>query len=59
MNRNVAEAASGSTHIVSTIAGLAVGAQRTSEQVGAARESAGQVAELGAELANAVRRFTV
>ncbi|WP_346621152.1 methyl-accepting chemotaxis protein [Blastococcus montanus] len=59
MNRNVAEAASGSQDIAAAISGLAAGTQETSQRVEDAQRAAVELAQMSGELQEAVRRFTV
>jgi methyl-accepting chemotaxis protein len=59
MNRNVAEAASGSQDIAAAITGLAAGTQATNERVEDAQRAAAELARMSGELQDAVRRFTV
>ncbi|TFV87197.1 methyl-accepting chemotaxis protein [Blastococcus sp. CT_GayMR16] len=59
MNRNVAEAASGSQDIAAAISGLAAGTQETNERVADAQRAAGELARMSGELQDAVSRFTV
>jgi methyl-accepting chemotaxis protein len=59
MNRNVAEAASGSQDIAAAISGLAAGTQETNQRVGDAQQAAVELARMSAELQEAVGRFRV
>ncbi|MGY2066904.1 methyl-accepting chemotaxis protein [Blastococcus sp. SYSU DS0619] len=59
MNRNVAEAASGSQGIAAAISGLAAGTQQTSQRVEDAQRAAVELGQMSGELQEAVRRFTV
>ena len=59
MNRNVLEAANGSQGIGSNVAGIADAASQTSAGVNDAQQSAGELAEMGAQLEEAVGRFRV
>ena len=59
MNRNVAEAASGTQGIAAAISGLAAGTQETDQQVADAQRAAGELARMSGELQEAVSRFTV
>ncbi|SOE00204.1 methyl-accepting chemotaxis protein [Blastococcus haudaquaticus] len=59
MNRNVAEAASGSQDIAAAITGLAAGTQATNERVEEAQRAAGELARMSGDLQEAVSRFTV
>ena len=59
MNRNVAEAASGSQNIAAAITGLAAGTQETNERVVDAQRAAGELARMSGELQEAVSRFTI
>ncbi|SEL80839.1 methyl-accepting chemotaxis protein [Blastococcus sp. DSM 46786] len=59
MNRNVAEAASGSQDIAAAISGLAAGTQETNQRVEDAQRAAGELARMSGELQEAVSRFTV
>jgi methyl-accepting chemotaxis protein len=59
MNRNVAEAASGSQGIAAAITGLAAGTQETNQRVSEAQRAAGELARMSSELQDAVSRFTV
>ncbi|MGY1719921.1 methyl-accepting chemotaxis protein [Blastococcus sp. SYSU DS0552] len=59
MNRNVAEAASGSQDIAAAISGLAAGTQETNQRVEDAQRAAAELARMSGELQEAVARFTV
>jgi methyl-accepting chemotaxis protein len=59
MNRNVAEAASGTQGIAAAISGLAAGTQETNQRVADAQRAAGELARMSGELQDAVSRFTV
>jgi methyl-accepting chemotaxis protein len=59
MNRNVAEAATGTQGIAAAISGLAAGTQETNQQVADAQRAAGELARMSGELQEAVGRFTV
>ncbi|NYJ05741.1 methyl-accepting chemotaxis protein [Petropleomorpha daqingensis] len=59
MNRNVAEAASGSQDIAAAISGLAAGTQETNQRVDDAQRAAAELARMSGELQDAVARFTV
>ena len=59
MNRNVAEAASGSQGIASAISGLAAGTQETNHRVGEAQRAAADLARMSSELDRALSGFTV
>ena len=59
MNRNVAEAASGSQDIAAAITGLAAGTQETNQRVEDARAAASELARMSGELQDAIGRFTV
>ncbi|MGY2002748.1 methyl-accepting chemotaxis protein [Blastococcus sp. SYSU DS1024] len=59
MNRNVAEAASGSQDIAAAISGLAAGTQETNQRVEDAQRAATELARMSGELQGAVARFTV
>jgi len=59
MNRNVAEAASGTQGIAAAISGLAVGTQETNQRVADAQRAAGELARMSGELQEAVNRFSV
>ena len=59
MNRNVLEAANGSQGIATNIAGIADAATQTTAGVNDAQQSAGELAEMGAQLEEAVGRFRV
>ncbi|HYH24510.1 MAG TPA: methyl-accepting chemotaxis protein [Blastococcus sp.] len=59
MNRNVAEAASGTQGIAAAISGLAAGAQETSQRVAESRRAAAELARMSGELQEAVGRFRV
>ncbi|SFL76962.1 methyl-accepting chemotaxis protein [Geodermatophilus ruber] len=59
MNRNVAEAASGSRDIAAAITGLAAGTQQTNDRVSDAQRASAELARMSGELQAAVRRFTV
>lgn len=59
MNRNVAEAASGTQGIAAAISGLAVGTQETNKRVADAQRAAGELARMSGELQEAVNRFSV
>ncbi|MCZ2858563.1 methyl-accepting chemotaxis protein [Blastococcus sp. VKM Ac-2987] len=57
MNRNVAEAASGTQGIAAAISGLAAGTQETNQRVEDAQRAAGELARMSGELQEAVGRF--
>jgi len=59
MNRNVAQAASGTQGIAAAIAGLAAGSQETNQRVADAQRAAGELARMSGELQDAVSRFRV
>ncbi|RFU21374.1 HAMP domain-containing methyl-accepting chemotaxis protein [Geodermatophilus marinus] len=59
MNRNVAEAATGSRQIAAAITGLAAGTQETNARVEDAQRAAEELARMSGDLRDAVRRFTV
>jgi methyl-accepting chemotaxis protein len=59
MNRNVAEAATGTQGIAAAISGLAAGTQETNERVADAQRAASELARMSGELQDAVARFTV
>ncbi|MDF1603238.1 methyl-accepting chemotaxis protein [Nocardioides sp. YIM 152315] len=59
MNRNVLEAANGSEGIASNVAGIADAAAQTLSGVTDAQRSAGELADMGAQLEEAVGRFRV
>ncbi len=59
MNRNVLEAANGSEGIASNVAGIADAAAQTLSGVNGAQRSAGELADMGAQLEEAVGRFKV
>ncbi len=59
MNRNVLEAANGSEGIASNVAGIAEAAAQTSAGVTHAQQAAGELADMGAHLEEAVGRFHV
>ncbi|SEP30183.1 methyl-accepting chemotaxis protein [Trujillonella endophytica] len=59
MNRNVAEAASGSQSIANAITGLAAGTQETNSRVEEAQRAAAELARMSGQLQEAVSRFTV
>ncbi|HLM05726.1 MAG TPA: HAMP domain-containing methyl-accepting chemotaxis protein [Blastococcus sp.] len=59
MNRNVAEAATGTQGIAAAITGLAAGTQETNQRVADAQRAAGELARMSGELQEAVARFTV
>jgi methyl-accepting chemotaxis protein len=59
MNRNVAEAASGSQDIAAAISGLAAGTQETNQRVEDAQRAAAELARMSGELQDAVSRFVV
>jgi methyl-accepting chemotaxis protein len=59
MNRNVAEAASGTRDITTAINGLASGTQETNARVADAQAAATELARMSSELQEAVARFTV
>ncbi|MGY2126885.1 methyl-accepting chemotaxis protein [Blastococcus sp. SYSU DS0617] len=59
MNRNVAEAASGTQGIAAAISGLAAGTQETNQRVADAQSAAGELARMSGELQEAVGRFKV
>ncbi|WP_121257997.1 methyl-accepting chemotaxis protein [Nocardioides ferulae] len=58
MARNVAEAASGSTHIAENITGVAKSAEDTTEAAQSTRTAAGELAAMAAELRTLVSQFT-
>ncbi|RBY96315.1 methyl-accepting chemotaxis protein [Blastococcus sp. TF02-8] len=57
MNRNVAEAASGSQDIAAAITGLAAGTAETNQRVEEAQRAASELARMSGELQDAVARF--
>jgi methyl-accepting chemotaxis protein len=59
MNRNVAEAATGTQGIAAAISGLAAGTQETNARVADAQRAAGELARMSGELQEAVSRFQV
>jgi|tagenome__1003787_1003787.scaffolds.fasta_scaffold20985390_5 methyl-accepting chemotaxis protein len=59
MNRNVAEAASGTRAISTAISGLATGTQETNARVADAQHAAADLARMSGELRDAVSRFSV
>ncbi|MBZ5737856.1 methyl-accepting chemotaxis protein [Nocardioides mangrovi] len=59
MNRNVLEAANGSEGIAGNVSGIADSAAQTLAGVTDAQRSAGELAEMGAQLEEAVGRFRV
>ncbi|WP_448611076.1 methyl-accepting chemotaxis protein [Geodermatophilus sp. URMC 60] len=59
MNRNVAEAATGSQQIAAAITGLAAGTQETNARVEDAQRAAAELARMSGELQGAVARFRV
>ena len=59
MNRNVAEAASGTQGIAAAITGLAAGTQETNRQVDDAQRAAAELARMSGELQEAIGRFSV
>jgi len=59
MNRNVLEAANGSEGIAGNVSGIADAAAQTLAGVNDARQAAGELAEMGAQLEEAVGRFRV
>ncbi|CAA9219641.1 MAG: Putative stomatin/prohibitin-family membrane protease subunit aq_911 [uncultured Blastococcus sp.] len=59
MNRNVAEAATGTQGIAAAISGLAAGTQETNARVSDAQRAAGELARMSGELQEAVSRFQV
>jgi methyl-accepting chemotaxis protein len=59
MNRNVAEAASGTRDITAAIGGLAAGTQETNARVADAQQAAAELARMSSELQEAVARFSV
>jgi methyl-accepting chemotaxis protein len=59
MNRNVAEAASGTREIASAIGGLATGTQETNARVADAQQAAAELARMSGALQEAVARFSV
>ncbi|WP_243059558.1 methyl-accepting chemotaxis protein [Nocardioides sp. SR21] len=59
MNRNVLEAANGSEGIASNVSGIADAAAQTLAGVTDAQRSAGELADMGAQLEEAVGRFRV
>ena len=59
MNRNVAEAASGTQGIAAAISGLAAGTQETNQRVDDAQAASADLARMSGELQEAVSRFTV
>jgi methyl-accepting chemotaxis protein len=58
MNRNVAEAATGSGEIAGSITGVAAAAQVTTEGVGQAQQAVDELARMSGELQTLVARFT-
>jgi methyl-accepting chemotaxis protein len=58
MNRNVAEAATGSNEIAVNISGVATAASATTAGVGDAQRAAEELARMSAELQTLVQRFT-
>ncbi|HSF26411.1 MAG TPA: methyl-accepting chemotaxis protein [Actinomycetes bacterium] len=58
MNRNVAEAATGSGEIAANISGVAIAASSTSESVATAERAAAELSRLSAELHRLVSGFT-
>jgi methyl-accepting chemotaxis protein len=59
MNRNVAEAASGTREISAAISGLATGTQETNARVADAQHAASELSRMSGELREAVARFSV
>ncbi|WP_409329975.1 methyl-accepting chemotaxis protein [Trujillonella humicola] len=59
MNRNVAEAASGSQQIANAISGLAAGTQETNSRVEDAQRAAAELARMSGDLQQAIARFAV
>ncbi|RBY87486.1 methyl-accepting chemotaxis protein [Blastococcus sp. TF02A-26] len=59
MNRNVAEAASGSQSIANAISGLAAGTSETNSRVEDAQRAAAELSRMSGQLQDAVSRFTV
>jgi len=59
MNRNVAEAASGTQGIAAAISGLAAGTQETNQRVDDAQAASADLARMSGELQEAVSRFKV
>jgi methyl-accepting chemotaxis protein len=59
MNRNVAEAASGTQGIAAAISGLAAGTQETNQRVVDAQAASADLARMSGELQEAVARFRV
>ncbi len=59
MNRNVAEAASGTQGIAAAISGLAAGTQETNQRVTDAQAASADLARMSGELQEAVARFKV
>ena len=59
MNRNVAEAASGTQGIAAAITGLAAGTQETNRQVEEAQRAAAELDRMSGELQEAIGRFSV
>ncbi|WP_051683717.1 methyl-accepting chemotaxis protein [Blastococcus sp. URHD0036] len=59
MNRNVAEAASGSQSIANAISGLAAGTQETNSRVEDAQRAAAELSRMSGQLQDAVSRFAV
>ncbi|MBN1091173.1 methyl-accepting chemotaxis protein [Blastococcus sp. TML/M2B] len=59
MNRNVAEAASGTQGIAAAISGLAAGTQETNQRVTDAQDASADLARMSGELQEAVARFRV
>ncbi|WP_245852463.1 methyl-accepting chemotaxis protein [Blastococcus aggregatus] len=59
MNRNVAEAASGTQGIAAAISGLAAGTQETNQRVDDAQAASADLARMSGELQEAVARFKV
>jgi len=59
MNRNVLEAANGSEGIAANVSGIAEAAAQTLSGVTVAQEAAGELADMGTQLEEAVARFRV
>ena len=59
MNRNVAEAATGSGEIAANISGVAMAAGSTSEGVARTQQAASELARLSDDLGQLVGRFTM
>ncbi|TKJ23427.1 methyl-accepting chemotaxis protein [Blastococcus sp. CCUG 61487] len=59
MNRNVAEAASGTQGIAAAISGLAAGTQETNQRVAEAQQAARELSRMSGELQEAIARFSV